>query len=76
MKFYTLLTVLTLSSALNTVYASDNTITEDENYSFCSEKAFRDGIVDENEKSGFIQDCVGKFSALLIESENEVDKTN
>ena len=76
MKFYTLLTVLTLSSALNTVYAIDNTIEEDENYSFCSEKASRDGIVDENEKADFIQACVGKFSALLIETENGIDKAN
>ena len=69
MKFYALLAVLTLTSALNTVSAADMNVSEDDNYGYCAEQAAREGIENESEKALFINECIESFKAPGTESE-------
>lgn len=74
MKFYVLLSVLTLASVFSPVHASDVNSTEDENYGYCTELAQNDGIEDESEKSQFVNECLESFKTSS--SETDVEKSN
>ncbi|MDH5425483.1 MAG: hypothetical protein OEY29_10835 [Gammaproteobacteria bacterium] len=68
MKFYALLTVLSLTFASGAVYAADEMKTDDESFSYCSEEAQREGIENEGDKIQFINECIDSFNPPLTES--------
>ncbi|MDH5393656.1 MAG: hypothetical protein OEY11_10760 [Gammaproteobacteria bacterium] len=76
MKFYSLLTVLTFTFAVNTVYASENMKSDDEVSSYCAEQASSEGIVDESERAGFIQDCIESYTVSTPVTEEPVQQIN
>lgn len=59
MKFTAWLTILALTTILNTTYAADEmTSDNDETYTYCNEQAQMSGIEDVDEKNQYIKECI------------------
>ena len=76
MKFYALMIAVTLSSALNSVSASENMNSEEEVLNYCSQQATYEGVVDKAEVEAFIKDCTESYKVSSSDVETPAKQTN
>ncbi|MDH5765335.1 MAG: hypothetical protein OEZ38_04895 [Gammaproteobacteria bacterium] len=61
MKFVTLLAVLSLTTVLNPVYATEMANADDDIVSYCNEQAQLAGIEDAAEKAQYVNECIESY---------------
>jgi len=69
MKFLPWLAMLALSLSFHTAYANEMETTENQDFTYCKEQVESYGIVDEQEKKQFVQECLDSFKAPVNDAQ-------